>query len=1291
MASRRLDISSLLCDDEQVPEPVILAPHLRQPSQSSSSPSSSFPRHAPSPSTSPSFQPPPPMLHSHRPSSSRHRLSPPSGPNQFPSPTIPSNIQSFGLEALVQAATEERRRLTVSSPLDHDVHRRPSPPIPIQQPPHFPHQQPLYRQHKSLEDHARSPVQHHSPILSPAQILRSPPQPILSPVQLIRSPVYPQHHPHPRNRHRDEPQARLSTPEDLQYRSPQSAYFSPPLQPPRQQVILDHRTQQQHEFERQRMHHEQLLLQEQHLQQQQQYVRDRQPSYTERRVLPQSRAGPSVPLHVEAPSHHQSQSQHPLPHPPLHRPSLLIQPHTSGRKSDPGQYHQLLHPDPAHPSLSAPPFSQPMSSPETALHPNKKRRYSDLPAQTMFADEKDPPHPEREKVAAGEVAYGRSEPVGHAGSRRPGSGYGHGRKHLGLVELMSPDHEPPRVQPVTVEGSRHEGLSEAGLLEEGTREHASREVVPRVVNSREGVSHDGHSREGHRSGGLHDGTPREGSSREGGPREGGSRERHGLVSPHRRRSPPGSHSGRAIAAKKTEEVEQSLHDLLAQATEPPRIPEKETDSPLQEKDGKFALHERESKPVPVEKSVMPAVKEIRTTLPDREVKTVISERKRPPSKATIDNTPDTEPTPAKKQRTAPAAAASASKAAEEDAHEWFLEHFDDYNVPAQSRPPSPRAPSPPASPALPGRQVKAGTPPPTSMPDAADELEQELEELLGVPLPASKAEPDMDMDVDLVTELVAETLDANDTKAQDVGMEVDVEDELLSLLDDRPTVRRPVAKAASPGPSNVKPLLPSDAASARNVSPAVMSVVSVPSPATLLPPAVRPSSTHPTPNRGSMPPPTSVTPGRVKDKEEKSTERGGSAAAPATKKKDALSKSTAKNKATAAVSAGTTSAKSRAKPGPKPKLKTSDASVSAKSKAATGPKKSVVSRSRSTSVMPSGSAGPEGSEAKAAEKQEEEEESDREDDKLYCVCKTTYDEDRFMIACDRTTYKARCLYGLRHPDPSSPKACHRPAHGAFSKYCSKECGLKYMQSRADAWAKKGGKKDELWETVKDAEKREGVVVCAGEPNGIKMMIDKEEEEHGLKAKKSKVEREVERLNGVLDSVVRLREDVKKEMESVIWREKLLELATARAETLGECGWDQRLCFGDDECANLGVGALESYDTKVQDAETGPSSGNWWCSGKKVCDRHAGWQTVRVKDVCKEKEKKNAALLNLTTREREIRKRIEDILDPHGYNCNDPSGKSPLKASNTKLSNGHTKEKTNGDTTTKKGKKRKAPS
>ena len=58
------------------------------------------------------------------------------------------------------------------------------------------------------------------------------------------------------------------------------------------------------------------------------------------------------------------------------------------------------------------------------------------------------------------------------------------------------------------------------------------------------------------------------------------------------------------------------------------------------------------------------------------------------------------------------------------------------------------------------------------------------------------------------------------------------------------------------------------------------------------------------------------------------------------------------------------------------------------------------SQSRSTSVLPGGSVS---GDTPKAEKQEEEEDSgaENEDDKLYCVCKTKHDEDRFMIACDK--------------------------------------------------------------------------------------------------------------------------------------------------------------------------------------------------------------------------------------------------------------------------------------------------
>jgi len=140
--------------------------------------------------------------------------------------------------------------------------------------------------------------------------------------------------------------------------------------------------------------------------------------------------------------------------------------------------------------------------------------------------------------------------------------------------------------------------------------------------------------------------------------------------------------------------------------------------------------------------------------------------------------------------------------------------------------------------------------------------------------------------------------------------------------------------------------------------------------------------------------------------------------------------------------------------------------------------------------------------------------------------------------------------------------------------------------------------------------------------------------------------------------------------------------------LGQCGWDQRLCFGDAEWADFGAGVLESYDGEVMQVDG--EEAEWWCPGKKQCERHAGWQGVRSKDVSKEKEKKEEALFKLTTKEREVRKRIEDILEAHNRSCNEPLNNNykPLKSS--KLSNGHTtKVKTNGDAT-KKGKKRKNP-
>ena len=235
----------------------------------------------------------------------------------------------------------------------------------------------------------------------------------------------------------------------------------------------------------------------------------------------------------------------------------------------------------------------------------------------------------------------------------------------------------------------------------------------------------------------------------------------------------------------------------------------------------------------------------------------------------------------------------------------------------------------------------------------------------------------------------------------------------------------------------------------------------------------------------------------------------------------------------------------------------------------------------------------------------------------------------------KTTYKQRCLNGLKHLNPESSNACHKPALGGgiLSKFCSQDCGVKYMEARIDVWVKKGGKRESLWESVKHAENREGVVIrvdgttdcsaeCVVKTEDIRSLVVDQAEATKMslvsrkwQVKATKSHTEVERLRDILRRVVKMREDIKRGMEVVLWREKLLELAAERAKSVGLCGWDQRLCFGDEEWAEFGVGVLESYDVggenmneagnDMQVDQNGSVEGEWWCPGKTMCDRHAG--------------------------------------------------------------------------------------
>jgi COMPASS component SPP1 len=181
------------------------------------------------------------------------------------------------------------------------------------------------------------------------------------------------------------------------------------------------------------------------------------------------------------------------------------------------------------------------------------------------------------------------------------------------------------------------------------------------------------------------------------------------------------------------------------------------------------------------------------------------------------------------------------------------------------------------------------------MPEAAVALEQELEELVvNSPTIPSKIEPDIDVDMDVdlaVTELVAETLEPDIVQHLDVGMEVDVEDELLSLVDDRPSVPHISRRTSGPATSVMSKHLPFQAAGSSDAQQDSPSAVSNASLSGNFSPVIRSPSARPS-ERGSMPPPASVAPGRGKDKDEKKTEQASSvtATAPTKKKKEAASK-----------------------------------------------------------------------------------------------------------------------------------------------------------------------------------------------------------------------------------------------------------------------------------------------------------------------------------------------------------------------------------------------------------------
>ena len=181
-----------------------------------------------------------------------------------------------------------------------------------------------------------------------------------------------------------------------------------------------------------------------------------------------------------------------------------------------------------------------------------------------------------------------------------------------------------------------------------------------------------------------------------------------------------------------------------------------------------------------------------------------------------------------------------------------------------------------------------------------------------------------------------------------------------------------------------------------------------------------------------------------------------------------------------------------------------------------------------------------------------------------------------------------------------------------------------MQRRIQDW---GGNKEVLWASIQDTKQREGVVVMVhvhGGPNGVVSKDNHaaspvhsmaQESYEVRKPSKTQPDRAVVRLQAELDKIAPKREELKQEHDAIIWRQKVLELAAARAERAEECGWDQRLIFDEDEYLEFGEGVLESYEERspqpnsaVEDpmlVDGADGHGEWWCRGKKKCQRHAG--------------------------------------------------------------------------------------
>lgn len=183
-----------------------------------------------------------------------------------------------------------------------------------------------------------------------------------------------------------------------------------------------------------------------------------------------------------------------------------------------------------------------------------------------------------------------------------------------------------------------------------------------------------------------------------------------------------------------------------------------------------------------------------------------------------------------------------------------------------------------------------------------------------------------------------------------------------------------------------------------------------------------------------------------------------------------------------------------------------------------------------------------------------------------------------------------------------------------------------MQRRIEGW---GGDQAVLWASVRDTKPREGVAVevhVVGGANGAFKDGKRPgafghliQENHEVRRPtKTKQDRKIARLQAALEKIAPKRDELKKELDMILLRRRILQLATARADEVDECGWDHRLCYDEEDLVEVANSVLESYAAAHILHNGGGGEGldgavedEWWCRGKKKCQRHAGYVELAV--------------------------------------------------------------------------------